>query len=237
MKKKILILGGSSDIGFNTINKLLLSDCSITAHYFSNKGHLQKINNKNLELVKLDFSKMNEKNTKKIINRLFNKKYDTLINLVGYVDNKSFMRTDLKSILKSIKINAIIPFLIQQKIVPGMLLRNYGRILNCSSIGVKFGGGMNSYNYGLSKHCLEFIPNSFKIWAKKNVMINNLRIGVTDTKIHLKMKKNLKMKSRLKLIPINRMAKTNEISNYISKMVAEENSYMTGQTVTVSGGE
>ena len=36
------------------------------------------------------------------------------------------------------------------------------------------------------KHCLEFIPNSYKIWAKKNVLINNLRIGLTNTKIHKK---------------------------------------------------
>ena len=65
-----------------------------------------------------------------------------------------------------------------------MLERKWGRILNCSSIGVKFGGGVNSYNYAFSKNCLEFIPNAHKEWANRNVLINNLRIGVTNTKIH-----------------------------------------------------
>ena len=118
-----------------------------------------------------------------------------------------------------------------------MLSKNWGRILNCSSIGVKFGGGMNSYNYSLSKHCLEFIPNSYKAWAKRNVFINNLRIGVTNTKIHKRMKKDLKMSARLKLIPMNRMAEPSEISKYINDLVTEKNSFMTGQTITVSGGE
>ena len=113
----------------------------------------------------------------------------------------------MSSILRSLTVNALLPILIEKMLVKRMLSQKWGRILNCSSIGVKFGGGTNSYNYSLSKHCLEFIPSNYKNWAKRNVFINNLRIGVTNTKIHKKMKrKKLKMKKRLKLIPINRMA-------------------------------
>ena len=118
-----------------------------------------------------------------------------------------------------------------------MLNKKWGRILNCSSIVVKFGGGADSYNYSLSKHCLEFIPSIYKSWAKKNVFINNLRIGVTNTKIHKRMKNNSKIKERLKLIPINRMAEPKEISAYITNLTTDSNYYMTGQTLTASGGE
>ena len=99
------------------------------------------------------------------------------------LDNKGFENTNLKNILKSLIANAILPILVEKVSVKKMLAQKWGRILNCSSIGVKFGGGVNSYNYALSKHCLEFIPNSYKSWAKKNVFINNLRIGVTNTKM------------------------------------------------------
>ena len=51
------------------------------------------------------------------------------------------------------------------------------------------------------------------------------------------MKKNLKIKERLKLVPINRMAEPKEIAIYIKNLTTQENSYMTGQTITVSGGE
>jgi NAD(P)-dependent dehydrogenase (short-subunit alcohol dehydrogenase family) len=146
------------------------------------------------------------------------------------VDKKSFENTNLKSILKSLTINAILPMLIEKMLVKEMLLKKWGRILNCSSIGVKFGGGTNTYNYSLSKHCLEFIPASYKNWAKRNVFINNLRIGVTNTKIHKKMKI---IKSKMK----KRMAEPVEISAYITNLTTDSNSYMTGQTITVSGGE
>ena len=209
----------------------------VTAHYFKNKKKLKKLKNKKLKLIHANFMIFNEKNTEKIISKKFSKKYDALINLVGYVDNKSFENTNLKSIIKTVKVNALIPFLIEKKIVNKMLKQKWGRILNCSSIGVKFGGGKNSYNYGLSKHCLEFIPNRYKDWANKNVLINNIRIGVTRTKIHKRMKKNLQLKHRLKLIPAKRMAKPQEISSYIVNLVLDKNSFMTGETITVAGGE
>ena len=46
-----------------------------------------------------------------------------------------------------------------------------------------------------------------------------------------------KMKKRLKLIPMNRMAEPKEISDYITSLTTDSNSSMTGQTLTVSGGE
>ena len=199
-KKHVLILGGSSDIGTEVVENFLRLGWNVTAHFFKNKKKLYtlKKNSKNLNIVKFNFANYNNTNIEKLMVKKFNEKYDSIVNLIGYVDNKGFENTNLNSILKSITINALIPILIEKMLVKRMLLQKWGRILNCSSIGVKFGGGINSYNYSLSKHCLEFIPSSYKNWAKKNVFINNLRIGVTNTKMHNKMKRKLKMMKNVK---------------------------------------
>ena len=239
-KRHALILGGSSDIGIEVVKNFLKMKWTVTAHFFKNKKKLKNLkkDSKNLNIIEFNFANYNNLNVENLVVKKFSRKYDSIINLIGYVDNKGFENTNLKSILKSLTINAILPILIEKMLVKRMLSQKWGRILNCSSIGVKFGGGTNSYNYSLSKHCLEFIPNSYKSWAKRNVFINNLRIGVTNTKIHKKMKrKKSKMKKRLKLIPINRMAEPQEIANYIMSLTTETNSYITGQTLAVSGGE
>jgi len=239
-KKNVLILGGSSDIGIEVVKNFLNLNWLVTAQLFKNKSKLEflKKDSKDLKLIKFNFSNYENTKIEKKIKKEFNGKYDSIINLIGYVDNKSFENTNLKSILKSLTANTIFPILIERILIKKMIAQKWGRILNCSSVGVKFGGGRNSYNYAFAKHCLEFIPSSYKNWAKKNVFINNLRIGVTNTKIHKKMKrKKIIMKNRLKLIPINRMAEPKEISNYITNLTTESNSYMTGQTLTVSGGE
>ena len=45
------------------------------------------------------------------------------------------------------------------------------------------------------------------------------------------------LKERVKQIPMQRMAKKDEISNHIINLIDEKNSFMTGQTITVAGGE
>ena len=156
---------------------MLQKNWRVTAQYSSNSRRL--INLKKfgaLKIVKLNFNKINEKNYKKILKKNFNEKYDSFLNLIGYIDNKSFSTFNLESAIKSISINAIIPMLIVKKIIGKMLKQKYGRIVNSSSIGIKFVGGENTFNYSLSKQTLEFIPRDYKNWAKNNVFINNIRI-------------------------------------------------------------
>tara|TARA_E500000178_G_scaffold354093_1_gene421938 strand:+ start:1288 stop:2022 length:735 start_codon:yes stop_codon:yes gene_type:complete len=237
IKKKILILGASSDIGIELIN-CLSNNFYIYAHCSNNFRNLNKLKRDNLEIIKSDFKKVNNKNYKNTISKKFNHSYDYILNLIGFIDKKSYENTDINFIFKSLKVNTIIPMFIERNAIKKMLKKKYGRILNCSSIGVKFGGGKNTFNYSLSKHCLEFIPNSYKIWAKKNVLINNLRIGLTNTKIHKK--KNLsknKLSKRIRQVPMQRMASTKEVASFILNIMDEKNSFMTGQTISISGGE
>jgi len=239
IKRHVLILGGSSDIGIEVIKFFLKLGWKVTAHYNKSKNKLDKINKKTkkLNLIQFDFSDYENPFIERLIMRKFDGKYDSIVNLICFLDNKSFEKTSLKDVLKSLCANSLIPILIEKIALKGMLKKKWGRILNCSSIGIKFGGGKYTYNYSLAKHSLEFIPSCYKDWAKKNVLINNLRIGLTNTKVHKRYKKNIKMSKRIKLIPMNRMAESSEISKYINDLVTEKNSFMTGQTITVSGGE
>ena len=206
------------------------------------KRNIEKIKskrdkNKEIKIIKLDFSKIKTGNASVSLKKKFNFKYDIVINLIGYVDNKGFENSSLESMVTSIKINALIPLIIFRGAIKYMVKKNWGRIINCSSIGVKFGGGKNSFNYSFSKHCSEFLPNVYKDYIKKNILINNLRIGLTKTKLLKKMKKQNKLKKRVKLIPMKRLAEPNEISDFIINLIDEKNSYMGNQTISISGGE
>ncbi len=234
--KKILVLGASSDIGIKLIKEILKkTEIEIYAHYSSNSSELKKIKHENLKIFKADFLKINEKNFNANFKKLLKLKFDYFVNLVGYVKKSNFSNFTLKDVNQTFNINVFIPNLILSNIIKNMLKNKFGRILNCSSIGIKFGGSTQTYTYSFSKYAIEFIPTNFKEWAKKNVLINNLRIGVTDTKIHKKIGKDLNQ--RVKMIPINRAAKKIEIVKYILFLISEENSYTTGQTISISGGE
>ena len=118
----------------------------------------------------------------------------------------------------------------------GMKKRKWGRIVLSSSIGTKFGGGEKSFAYSLSKFINEFFPSHYKKFYSDNITINTMQIGITDTKIHNKLKgKN--MKQRIKKIPIKRMAKTDEVANYIFDLCKAKNNLITNTTINISGGE
>ena len=235
--KKVLILGGSSDIGLEVVKIFLDNDWKVFAHYNKNKKNLLKIKKKfqNLKLIKFNLSRYKDKDYLNKLKKSFKLNADSFINLVGYTDGKSFSNTTLHDLVNTLTINTVVPIILQKYLIDTMLKNKWGRIINCSGIGVKYGGGKFNYNYSLSQHTREFIPSVYKEWAQNNVLINNIRIGVTDTKLHKRVKKN--MSKRINMIPIKRMATPNEIAIYIFKLSSENNTYITGQTITVSGGE
>tara|TARA_X000000950_G_C13891166_1_gene650907 strand:+ start:1973 stop:2689 length:717 start_codon:yes stop_codon:yes gene_type:complete len=237
--KKVLILGGSSDIGIELVKKFLKNNFYVFSHFSNNKKDLSHLKKKftNLKIIRSNFLKINEKNIKRELKIFKKNKYDIIINLIGFIDNKSYANYDLLSLITSLKVNAIIPNLIIRENIEYMKKKNWGRIVNCSTVGVKYGGGEYSYNYNLSKHFLEFIPGKYREWAAKNILINNLRIGHANTKIHKRMKKILKGRERIQLIPIKRMINVQEISEYIFFYATDLNSYVTGETLNILGGE
>jgi 3-oxoacyl-[acyl-carrier protein] reductase len=234
-KKKVLILGGSSDIGVELSKLFIKKGWSVTVHYSGNNlNFFKKFKNNKIQYLKMNF--LTIRNFKKNLSIFTKEKYDSVINLIGYINNKSFNKMEIGDLHQTFQVNTFVPLLIQRNILNSMIKQNWGRILNCGSIGVKYGGGENSFCYSFSKHALEFIPSIYKDLSKKNILINNLRIGVTNTKIHKKIKgKNLK--KRTKLIPIGRMAKVTEIIDYIYFLSSQKNTYITGETLSIAGGE
>ena len=228
--KKILILGGSSDIGTELLSKLLkITD--ILLHIHHNKKNFKIKKNNKIKFIKKDLSNLNDKN----LIKYFDNDYDIIINLVGYISNQSFLRFNLKEIQKTIMINSLIPFLIIKNSIKNMTRKNYGRIINTSSVGVKFGGGNSTFSYSLSKHINEFIPCELRKLCSKNILYNTLRIGVTNTKFHKKIK-NKSLKERTKLIPIKRMATTQDIADYIVYLIFNNN-YVANEVINITGGE
>lgn len=239
MKKKVFILGASSDIGLETTKIFLKKNWQVIAHFNKNSKELKKLQknpNNKIRLIKIDFKKIN--NAKKIINKnkVLLRGVNSFISLIGYLRSESAKKINLESIFEHIKVNFFSNLIVIDAIKKEMLKKNFGRILLSSSIGTKFGGSEKTLAYSISKFLNEFIPNEFKKKNAKKIIYNIIQIGVTNTKIHEKIK-NKDLNKRKMLIPIKRIASTLEVAKKIYFLGSENNTLIHGQVINISGGE
>lgn len=235
MSKKVLILGASSEIGIQAVNMYLKKNWSVIAHYSNNNKELKKIKSKKLKIFKFNLKKINnfEKFVKK--SQLF-ADINSFISLTGYIKPNQLSEIKISNFYDHINVNYLSNILLLKRLLPQMKKKNFGRVLLSSSTGIKFGGSTSTIIYSLTKYMNEFFFSSYKDFYKKNVLINTIRIGVTDTKIHLKTKKK-NMSKRIKLIPINRIASVKEVVDYIYLYASDQNTLTTNTVVNITGGE
>ena len=163
---------------------------------------------------------------------------DVLVNNAGSpIHTRHALDVDLKTFDDALRLNTLSPFFIAQKAISQMKGQGTGgRVINVSSIGVKYAGSETTLHYTAAKAALETITRSLaKIVAPYNILVNAVRPGVTDTDAVDHCVSN--REDRVDLIPLKRMANPGEISNMILFLASNAGGFITGQIIAVSGGD
>jgi len=238
IKNHLFITGAGEGIGLELLKYALLNNKNliITCHYFIKTLEFEQVcksYSSRINLIKSDFSKENSIN--KFLIKLKKYRITHVANIAGIHDFSKNKKNRLKNVYKTFAVNSIVPSMIIETLFPYMQKNKYGNIVNISSIGVKYGSNIDSIFYGSSKAALEAITTSFsRIGASSNILVNTIRPGITKTDFYTKINKNLN--ERIKLIPIKRAAQPLEIAKFIY-LILFENTFMTGQTLSIAGGE
>lgn len=232
MEERIAVItGGSSEIGGAIIQKLLGYGIKIFAQHNTNKI---KIKDKNLFSFQCSFE--DTMGVEEFVNQILASKLSVgyLINSAGFIENDSFLNVDSLAIQRVFNINLFSHVHLMQKVFPMMCENKFGRIVTLSSIGVKFSGSKNSVYYSASKASLEAVTRSFaKFGAEYNVLCNNIRVGVVETKIH----QNRNLSERKDKIPLKKFGTTGDIAEMVAYLCSDKANFITGQEIAISGGE
>ena len=235
-ERKVLILGASSDIGLAMAQKYLDAGFRVTGHFHRNPEALRSLSlsHPGLDLLELDLSDLSSVQSAAqdpVITGC-----DALVCLAAFAAPMSLESIDIDLLTQTMNVGALANYIFLSTLGPAMADRGWGRIVIGSSIGVRFGGGVDSFAYALANHACEFIPRLARDWAASNVLTNVVRIGVTETKVHSTFS-NRNLAERELLIPIQRAADRREIADYLFWLGSEQNTYVTGQVTAISGGE
>lgn len=122
-------------------------------------------------------------------------------------------------------------FLCTQTVLPGMRARQWGRIVNISSINARIGASSVSVAYGAAKAGLEGLTRAYAVrLAPEGVTVNAVAPGLVDTD----MGKPPIAAGVAARIPMGRSGTGDEIAQAVLLLV--NNAYITGQTLAVNGG-
>lgn len=133
------------------------------------------------------------------------------------------------------EINLTGTFLCCRAIVPGMIARNYGRIVNIASIAGKEGNPTAS-GYSASKAGVIALTKSLgKETAQYNIAVNCITPAAAKTRIFDQLTQQ-HIDFMLSKIPRGRFLQVEEISAMVAWLVSEENSFTTGAVFDLSGG-
>jgi 3-oxoacyl-[acyl-carrier protein] reductase len=161
---------------------------------------------------------------------------DVLVNNAGITGgNAPTWELDPKIWRQVIEVNLVAPFLVCRAVVPHMLSKGYGRIVNVASIAGKEGNPTASH-YSASKAGLIGLTKSLgKELATKNILVNCVTPAAAKTEIFDQMKQE-HIDYMLSKIPMNRFAQPREIAALICWVASEECAFTTGGVFDASGG-
>jgi len=126
-------------------------------------------------------------------------------------------------------------FLCNRAVVPGMLERDYGRIINIASIAGK-DGNPNASAYSTSKAAVIGLTKSIgKETARTGIRVNCITPAAVRTPIFDQMSQE-HIDFMLSKIPMGRFGLVDEIASMVAWLASEECSFSTGAVFDVSGG-
>ena len=162
-------------------------------------------------------------------------KIDVLVNNAGITKDGLIAMMKEDAFDKVIDINLKGTFNMTRNVVPYMMKKRIGNIINISSV-VGVAGNAGQSNYSASKAgIIGFTKSLAKELAARNIRVNAVAPGFIDTDMTNvltdKVKENINAQ-----IPLKRMGEAKEVANAVFFLASEESSYITGQVINIDGG-
>ena len=239
LNRVAIVTGGAQGFGLSIAEKFLDSGAKVIIWDIDKNAcekALNKINSNNCSYQIVDVTNFeNIKNKLEEIEKTHGQ-IDIFINNAGISGmNTTVAEYPLEEWNKVVNLNLNAVFYCCKAVVPYMVKKNYGRIINISSIAGKE-GNPNASAYSSSKAGVIGLTKSLgKELALKNISVNCVTPAAAKTRIFDQMTDE-HINYMLSKIPRNRFAKLEELASLVCWLASEENSFTTGAVFDLSGG-
>ena len=239
---KVLVIGASSELASEVLPELIENGCKVGMHYSSNKKAVEKFEDKgNAKMIQGTIH--SEADCRRILEEyvIWAGGINGIVIFLGNIScTQHWSEVNPEQLENEYLYNAVYPFMLAKHAWSHMDKNNDGRILFISTASVKRGGGSTTIGYGMAKAALECaVKRLARDLAPDGILVNAIAPGFFDTKFNRERKglSDEDVAERIGMIPLKRGGRKEEIAGCVLYMLSDNASFITGQIITVDGGD
>jgi len=233
--KVALVTGGSRGIGRGVAVALARAGCDVAVNYHQRgeeaeaAAHQIRQTGRRAAVVQANVALRAEveRMTQQVAGHLG--AIEILVNNAGIARVQRIEEIQEEDWNEIIAVNLTSCFLVTQAVLPAMRERQWGRIINVSSVAAQAGSIVGPH-YAASKAGMLGLTRGYaKLLAKEGITVNAIAPALIETDMV-----TANPNARPELIPVGRFGRVDEVAD-VAVMLAG-NPYLTGQTINVNGG-
>lgn len=241
---QVIVTGGSRGIGRSIVERLVSDGHEVVFSYRSNSCQaeetISQIKSQAPEArvlaVQADVTRMEDcTSLVEEAEAYFGDRVWALVNNAGVNKDTLVLRMSQEDFELVLDTDLVGPFLMSKAVLPSLMKRKAGRIVNMSSV-IGIYGNAGQANYAAAKAGLIGLSKTLaKEFASRNILVNAVCPGMVETEMTDQMPEKARDMA-LSQIMLKRMAQPEEIASVVSFLLSKDSSYITGQAIEVSGG-
>jgi len=165
---------------------------------------------------------------------------DILVNNAGWDEMHPFLETDEPFWDRVIDVNFKGCLRLTHAVLPGMVERGHGRIVNIGSDAGRVGSSLESVYSGAKGGVIAFTKTIAREVARRGVTANTVCPGPTDTEMLREVtggdEGQKVIEAMTRAVPMKRLGTPADVAAAVTFLCSDEAGFITGQTLSVSGG-
>jgi 2-hydroxycyclohexanecarboxyl-CoA dehydrogenase len=242
-RKIAIVTGGAQGIGAGIARRLADEGAMVAIldiQLEKATGVAKAIESKGGKAIALKMDIADNDDVKRAVKEVEGKfgRLDILVNNAGWDKVAPFIELPEEVWDKIIAINLRGPIAVTRAVLDGMVSRNYGKIVNIASDAGRVGSSGESVYSACKGGIIAFTKTLARELVRYNINVNVVCPGPSDTPMLAEMgKENPQIiEAVTRAIPMRRLAQPGDIAAAVAFLASDEASYITGQTLSVSGG-
>ncbi len=237
-KRIAVVTGAANGIGKAITSRLVADGFLVIAADIDAQGGrklMSEFGKDKLLFIKADITR--EKTAAALFKKVMDAygRLDALVNNAGIIRDNVIWKMTLEDFDAVINLNLRGTWLMCREAAKIMKEQKQGKIVNISSRA--WLGNPGQSNYSASKAGVVALTRVLALeLGRFNVLVNAVAPGLIDTPLTQKLEKNI-LQKLVEAQPTKKMGRPEDVAQAVAFLVAEQNQFITGQTIYVDGGK